>query len=78
MESWVAVAGTLVGTIVGASLTWAKDWWLRNSEVNRLARYLAVRVVCTLEAFVTSCCEVVNDQGIVTPSGDQKQSRSLP
>ena len=54
---------TLLGTILGAALTWGKDWWLGRNERSRHAAYLAVRVICILDEFMSGCSDVVSGAG---------------
>jgi uncharacterized protein YlxP (DUF503 family) len=63
------VATTLIGAYVTYRLGLAKDKNLRQEELDRHARYLAIRVVCKLDPFVSGCCDVVYDEGIPDHEG---------
>jgi hypothetical protein len=41
----------------------------RQEELDRHARYLAIRVVCKLDPFVSGCCHVVLDEGAEDQEG---------
>ncbi|MGI9414087.1 MAG: hypothetical protein ACR2PM_10480 [Hyphomicrobiales bacterium] len=74
MENWagwtiaitvaLSVASTLGVTYFGHRLGLAKKKLLRQDELDRHARYQAIRVVCTLDPFVSECCNVVYDHGL--------------
>ena len=64
------VVATLVTTYFGHWLGFSKDKKLRQDEVDRHARYLAVRVVCTLDPFVIACSDLVQDSGISDQQGE--------
>lgn len=57
------VAGTLLGTAVGVASSWVKDWLFGRKERSRHAAYLAVRVVCILDEFISGCFDVVCSAG---------------
>jgi hypothetical protein len=46
-----------------------KDRKLRVEELDRHARYLAIRVICKLDPFVSECCEIAGDEGAPDASG---------
>lgn len=66
----ISVIGTLGVTYFGHSLGLSKDKELRQDELDRHARYLAIRTVCTLDPFVSECCDVVLDDGLPDQDGD--------
>ncbi|MEC5324094.1 hypothetical protein [Aurantimonas sp. A3-2-R12] len=39
----------------------------KQEEIERHARYLAIRVICVLDPFVSDCVEVVHDEGVPSP-----------
>jgi hypothetical protein len=41
----------------------------RQEEIDRHARYLAMRVVCVLDPFIRECVEVVHDSGLLDNEG---------
>jgi hypothetical protein len=59
----VRFVGTVVAAFVGVAGALWKDRKVRDEEVNRHARYAAIRIVCTLDHFVSDCCNVVDDSG---------------
>jgi hypothetical protein len=71
----LSVAGTLGVTYFGYWLNLSKDKQLRQDELDRRARYLAIRVVCKLDPFVSECCEVVHDEG--RPDGEGEMHPQL-
>ncbi|MDO9461865.1 MAG: hypothetical protein Q7N95_17350, partial [Alphaproteobacteria bacterium] len=74
MEDWqlillTAVAttfGTVLVTFVGHRMTVSKD---SEAERERHARYLAIRVVCVLDPFVSECCNIAQDSGMPDHEG---------
>ena len=74
MEDWqlilltavVTTLGTVLVTFVGHRMTTSKD---SRAERDRHARYLAIRVVCVLDPFVSECCNVVQDSGMPDHKG---------
>lgn len=72
----------LIGVMVGALLTWVKESLHTRRERTQQARYLAIRVVCILDEFHASCCEIVGDDGTYhgqrTVDGDLQAQTSLP
>jgi hypothetical protein len=55
----------IAGVIIGALLTWLKDWKTEKHLLDRHARYLVIRVICILDEFLKRCAEVVADDGLV-------------
>jgi hypothetical protein len=51
-------------TYFGHWLGLSRETKLKQDEIDRHARYLAIRMVCILEPFVMRCCDVVNDDGL--------------
>jgi hypothetical protein len=49
----------LVGTVIGATLSWLKDWLFERKRRTGHASYLAVRVICILDRFVSDCYDFV-------------------
>ena len=54
----------LVGVIVGATITCAKDIWVGWRSRSKNAQYLAIRVVSILDRFVEGCAGVAADDGL--------------
>jgi len=64
----------LLGVVVGAALSWGKDWFFERQKRAAAASYLAVRAVCILDRFVANCSDIVfNDD-----EGDGQSQASLP
>ncbi|RQM58637.1 hypothetical protein [Aeromonas enteropelogenes] len=61
MES--AIFG-LVGVVVGALLTVAKEWWFSSRKTRKEAEYLAIQVACGFERYAAVCADVVADDGL--------------
>jgi hypothetical protein len=53
----------LAGVVVGVFLTGVRDWVTAYFTRNRDAKYLAIRIVCILDAYLEACVDVVNDDG---------------
>lgn len=54
----------LIGVIIGASITWFKEYWTNKDATRKNAQYLAIRVVCILDKFVEDCVDVIKDDGL--------------
>ena len=52
MEKLLPAIIGFTGVIVGGVLAVVKDWYIGKLNKNRDAKYLAVRVVCMLDAFI--------------------------
>lgn len=61
MES--AIFG-LVGVVLGAVLTVAKEWWFQRNRNRKDAEYLSIQVSCALEQYAAHCAKVVADDGL--------------
>ncbi|UVC15291.1 hypothetical protein [Mesorhizobium onobrychidis] len=57
------LAVTLAVTYFTHRLAVQKEAEIKQTDLDRDARYLATRVVCMLDPFVLQCVEVVNDEG---------------
>lgn len=74
----VTMVATLLTTWFGHWLGLSKDRVLRHEELDRHARYLAIRVVCSLDPFVSGCVEVVHDEGMPTPEDELEPDTATP
>jgi len=54
----------LVGVVLGALLTVAKEWWFQKSRNQKDVEYLSIQVSCALERYVAHCAKVVSDDGL--------------
>lgn len=54
----------LLGVVVGAFLTIAKEWFFKANEKKKNAEYLAILITSMLERFIVGCAEVVADDGL--------------
>ncbi len=54
----------LIGVIVGALLTIAKDLWFDHRKRQKDITYLATHVVCIFDRFVAGCISVTRDDGL--------------
>lgn len=61
MES--AIFG-LVGVVIGALLTIAKEWWFSLRKTKKEAEFLAIQVGCGFERYAAVCADVVADDGL--------------
>ncbi|MGO9594777.1 MAG: hypothetical protein ACLQFT_20705 [Steroidobacteraceae bacterium] len=66
-----AVVG-IVGVVIGSFLTLLRETWSDSRMRARHARYLAIRVVCTLDKYVENCAEVVSDDGLCMGQRDKE------
>lgn len=67
----------LIGVVLGALLTVAKDWWFQRRENRKDAEYLAIQVSCALEQYVGRCAEVVGDDGLSYGLPDENGYRRI-
>ncbi|WP_276366185.1 hypothetical protein [Chryseolinea sp. H1M3-3] len=58
-----AIFGFL-GVLIGSGITWFQTVWVRKQELERSARYLAIRIACILDKYVEDCAAVVRDDGL--------------
>jgi hypothetical protein len=63
-SSIISAIFTILAVVIGASLSWMRDVWTERSGRERRARYLAIRVVCSLDKYVESCLDVAHDDGL--------------
>jgi len=69
-----AISG-FVGVLVGTALIpWIRGHFLRK----RAARYLAIRVVCTLDKYLEDCTDVAEDWGEENREGYSEARVSAP
>ena len=63
----------LVGVLIGSAITWFQAVWANKQELDRSARYLAIRITCILDKYAEDCAAVVRDDGLSygqrTPEG---------
>jgi len=55
-----------------------KDRRLKEDDLGRAGNYLAIRVVCLLDAFVDGCVNVALDNGRLGPSGEKEPEHAAP
>lgn len=61
----------LVGVVIGALLTVAKEWWFQSRKNRKDAEYLSIQVSCELERYLACCAEVVADNGLCYGQPDE-------
>ncbi len=54
----------LIGVFIGSAITWLQSYLTQKKEVDKSARYLAIRVVCILDKYLEDCTSVVKDDGL--------------
>lgn len=69
----IGAGAGLVGVLIGSGITWFQTVWVSKREMDRSARYLAIRIACILDKYVEDCAAVVRDDGLSygqrTPEG---------
>ena len=76
LTALVTTIGTAIVSYFGHRLTVRRD---SDAERERHARYLAIRVVCTLDPFASGCADVAGDDGIPTPpEGEYEAGVAIP
>lgn len=83
MAGWQTILFTALLTTIGtAAVSYLSHRWTVRSdseaERKRHARYLAIRVVCVLDTFVSECGEVVYDDGMPDNDGITSPRVSTP
>lgn len=68
MES--AIFG-LVGVIIGAALTTAKEVWFDHRRQKKDATFLSIQVVFMLDRFISECISITRDDGLSYGSRDK-------
>ena len=68
MES--AIFG-LVGVLLGAVLTVAREWWFQRRRERKDAEFLSVQVLGQLDRYVAACANVVADDGLSEGQPDE-------
>ena len=66
------------GVLVGATLTWAKEFWRDASQKRSSAQYLAIRTVCVFDDFIDKCASVAGDNGRPDASGYDRPEVARP
>lgn len=61
----------LVGAIVGSVIVVVREWLASSADSRKRAKYLAVRVVITLDRFVDQCAVVSLDDGYLEGNRDE-------
>lgn len=61
----------LVGAIVGSGIVVVREWLASSADSRKHAKYLAVRVVITLDRFVDQCAVVSLDDGYLEGNRDE-------
>lgn len=61
----------LIGVVVGALLTLAREWWFHRQTNQKEREYLAVVASCALDAYARKCATVVADDGLYHGQTDQ-------
>ena len=54
----------LIGVLIGSCITWFQAVWASKRELDRSARYLAIRLVCIFDKYLEDCAAVVRDDGL--------------
>ena len=69
LTALLTVVGTLAVTYFSQWLALKKDQRFRTEDLDRSARYLAIRLVCSLDDFLNECIDVAYDDGLADSSG---------
>lgn len=69
---------SLLGVVIGASLTLGKDWFLQHRKDRRDLVYLAAQVATKLERFTADCYPVAFDDGEDDEHGLTRTSTEKP
>ena len=54
----------LIGVIVGAALTFSREFWFDRRKKKKEAEYLTIRIISMLERFIAQCVAVIFDNGL--------------
>lgn len=55
---------TLVGVVIGGTLTFFKDLWIERRRQKIERQYISILIIYTLEDFIQNCIDVVRDDGL--------------
>jgi len=66
----------LIGVILGIVLTVFKEWWFDKAKSRKELEFLSINVICMLDSFVSSCVDIVCDDGLVYGQYNDQGSRS--
>ena len=61
----------LVGVVVGAMLTIARDLYNEHRSQKKRAMFLALKITCMLDQFTTECTDVAGDNGYMHGGDEQ-------
>lgn len=67
-----------VGVILGSVISIFGSWLLARCKLERDARYLASRIICQLDRYVSCCEHVVHDYGPGEPDDKNVPDKSRP
>ncbi|MCD9026605.1 hypothetical protein LDO26_00045 [Luteimonas sp. BDR2-5] len=77
MNEWISAAFGLLGVIVGAGLTYVREYLVQRKKQKQDVAYLAVVVSGALERFSAGCLRVVNDDGLYQGQPNREGSREI-
>lgn len=67
----------LLGVVLGAGLTFLREWWLQRQNDQKEVRFLLTKVACELEKYINQCAEVVSDDGLYQGQADKEGCRVM-
>jgi len=73
----IAAIFGLIGVITGSFLSALKDWLFNRATKKNEQKYLAVQLSHMLERLISSCVDVVYDDGLFEGQRDQNGCRAL-
>lgn len=75
LTSLITAVFTVIVSWIVYKLTTARD---KQEELERRARFLAIRVVCALDPFVSQCTSFVYDRGVLDVEGTKRPNEPEP
>ena len=54
----------LLGVVLAVLLNAVKEWWFQRGKSRKDLEYLAIRISCMLDTFVSGCSDVAADDGL--------------
>ncbi|HWV32426.1 MAG TPA: hypothetical protein VN038_22345 [Dyadobacter sp.] len=70
--AWIGLGGVIVGVTITAGLTFFKEWWFHDREMQKEREYLAILVSAELDRYSQECASVVGDDGLCEGRRDEQ------
>jgi len=64
-DSEIGFVGVIIGALIalaGVFISLIREWWKETQSTKKKAHYLAIRIVCILDQFITQCANATDDE----------------